>query len=300
MLKMLAPAKINLLLSVGRRQASGLHEVVSIMQSVSLFDEVSVAPAEDFTCTVEGIVADVPIDDENLATRAARAFATLHLDAGQGVAVHLRKAIPPGGGLGGASTDAAAVLVGLKEATGGGVSRKTLERLAGPLGSDVPFSVRGGTCVVEGTGERLTTLPVRPQLWWVLGLTGIHCSTAAVYAMFDEMAVASGSKVQATELTGDPHAMADALARGDLEQVAKTMSNDLEAPALNLYPALAAGKDALLEAGARSAMLTGSGSSWLGLCGSQQEADAVANSATGFASVHVVHSLGHGPRPAED
>src|SRR5688572_19929890 len=120
------------------------------MQAVSLADEVSIDAADEDICVVTGeAAAGVPADATNLARRAARIFASLHLHPSQGVRLEILKRIPAGGGLGGGSADAAAALVGLNEATGGQISRKALERLAAPLGSDIPFCVRGGTCVVE-------------------------------------------------------------------------------------------------------------------------------------------------------
>lgn len=299
---MLAPAKVNLLLSVGARQEDGLHELVSIMQSVSLFDEISIEPDHEFSLFMDGPPGwrDVPDGDQNLAMKAARAFGKLHLHPSQGVRIGLKKRIPVGGGLGGGSTDAAAVLVGLREATGGEVSRKALERLAARLGSDVPFCVRGGTCVVEGTGERLTSLPVKQPLWWVIGETGVHCSTAEVYERFDQMTASGSLSSGGMELSAAPQAIADALAKGDLSAAISMFANDLETPALDLHPELAQGRDALRKAGATGVVLAGSGSSWLGACVSEDEARAVAEACQGsFQQVSIASGLDHGPVEAD-
>jgi len=289
---MRAPAKLTLLLDVGPRDASGLHPLVGVFQAVSLFDDVAIGPSDDWHLSVSGPAADgVPNDDTNLAMRAARAFAALHLSGEQGITLELDKRIPAGGGLGGGSSDASAVLVGLNEATGGTVSRKALEKLAITLGSDVPFCVRGGTAVVEGTGDRLTTLPVAGELWWVLLGSDLACSTAAVYERFD----ARGGG-RALDLRAGPHELADGLARGDLARVAAALSNDLEPAALDLWPELAAGREALRAAGALGVILAGSGSTWAGLCRDGAHATSVASSVGGI----VVRALAHGPDAASE
>lgn len=289
---MRAPAKLTLLLDVGPRQGSGLHPVVGVFQSVSLCDEVAIGPSDDWHLSVSGPAsAGVPAADANLAMRAARAFAALHFAEAQGVTLELEKRIPVGGGLGGGSSDAAAVLLGLNEATGGMISRKALEKLAATLGSDVPFCVRGGTVVVEGTGERLTTLPVREVLHWVLLPSSVACSTAEVYGRFD--ALGDG---RAPDLRAGPQDLADALARGELDRIAASLSNDLEPAALDLHPALAAGRERLERVGALGVVLAGSGSTWAGLCRDAAHAGTLAESVGGIA----VASLNHGPASVED
>ncbi|MFP5224874.1 MAG: 4-(cytidine 5'-diphospho)-2-C-methyl-D-erythritol kinase [Actinomycetota bacterium] len=292
MLTFRAPAKLNLQLSVGRRRSDGMHPLVSVMQSIDLYDEVTVAPAEDFTCTVEPAGA-APSDSSNLAVRAARAFAALHFEDDAAVAVSLLKRIPSQAGLGGGSADAAAVLVALNEATGGTVSRKALERIGATLGSDVPFCVRGGTAVVTGTGEQVTSIPCPTPLHWVLGIPAVGCSTAGVYAWFDELG--GGADL---DLRGAPHEMADALSRGDIGRVAGLVSNDLEEAACALEPSLKAGRDALEAAGATKVVLSGSGSAWAGLCLDGDQAGDVAAKAEAsgdFTRVVLARSVPQGP-----
>lgn len=292
MLTVRAPAKVNLLLAVGSRRGDGLHELVSVMQAISLYDEIDIAPGDGFTCVVSPEGA-APKDGTNLAVRAAEAFARLRFEPGQGVSLVLRKSVPTGGGLGGGSADAAAVLIGLNEATGGTQSRKALERLGGSLGSDVPFCVRGGTAVVTGTGDQLTALPVAATLWWVIGIPAMRCSTAEVYARFDALGLGGP-----LDLRGDPHDLADALARGDTDRIAGLARNDLEAAALDLYPELEPGRLAMQDVGARAVLLAGSGSSWLGLCFDEASAAAAAVGARAsgvFERVEVASAISHGP-----
>lgn len=288
-----APAKLNLSLSVGHRRADGMHPLVSVMQTVDLFDEVRIAPAEVFSCKVIPRGA-APEDDENLALRAARVFASLHMEDGTAVEVVLDKSIPSAAGLAGGSADAAGTLVALNAATGGTVSRKALERLGATLGSDVPFCIRGGTAVVTGTGEQVTTIPAPTPLHLVLGFWSVGCSTADVYRRFDELGLGGD-----LDLRGQPHELADALSRSDLDRVAGLLSNDLEVPACDLVPSLAAGREALLAGGALAVVLAGSGSAWAGLARDAEHASGLEGRMRDlgvFSRVEAVRSWPAGPR----
>lgn len=293
MLTVTAYAKINLSLAVGQRGPDGMHPIVSVMQAVSLSDDVTVTPATSFSCTVDPEGA-APADETNLAVRAARAFATVHLDDDAAVSVAITKRIPSQAGLGGGSADAAATLIALNEATGGTVSRKALERLGAGIGADVPFCVRGGTAVATGVGDELTTIPCRTPLWWVIATSPFGCSTADVYARFDERG--EGADL---DLRGDPHELADALSRGDLDRIRMLLRNDLTEAACDLAPTLARKGKALKAAGAHAVVLCGSGSAWAGIAENAEEARVIAATATAsgsFADVLVASSIAHGPR----
>ena len=287
-MKVLAPAKINLFLSVGARTPGGLHELVSVMQCVSLSDTLTVSVASGFSLDVTP-PGSAPADD-NLVARAAGAFCSM-----QGVepafAFELTKTIPMAAGLGGGSADAAATLVGLNDALGAAVSRKGLEKIGASLGSDVPFCVRGGTAFVTGVGDELSPVVCAQPLWWVLGVSGAALSTADVYAEFDRL---GGGTL------GDPHEVADTLARGDIARLGSALRNDLEAPAVALMPALGSGRAALERAGALGVVLAGSGPTWCGLARDEAHARALAADCAGvFARVEVVESLTHGARVIE-
>lgn len=269
-MKVLAHAKINLLLTVGARRDDGLHELVSVMQQVAFADTLTIDPADALTLTVSPEGA-APEDGTNLVARAAAALRGLH-GVTAGASLTLEKQIPVRAGLGGGSADAAATLLGLRAHWDLGVSRKALERIGASLGSDVPFCVRGGTAIVAAAGETVISTPVRSPLWWVLGLSSASLATADVYAAFDRL---GGGTV------GDPHEVADALARGDLDRLAGALRNDLSPAAFSLLPGLASGGPALLAAGAVGAVLSGSGPTWLGLARSEEHANEVAARAAG-------------------
>jgi 4-diphosphocytidyl-2-C-methyl-D-erythritol kinase len=284
-MRLSAPAKVNLFLTVGSRRPDGLHEIESVMQAVSLFDTVTLEPASGFGVSVTPAGA-APEDQSNLALRAARAFAEMHPN--DGVKIAIEKHIPVAAGLGGGSADAAATLVGLNKLWDTHVSKKALEKIGAGLGADVPFCVRGGTAAARGAGENLSALPCPFNVWWVLGISGASLSTADVYEEFDRL---GGGRVE------DPYDVADALARADVERLAGSIRNDLESAALSLAPQIRSGRDALGAAGALGVILAGSGPTWLGLARDQVHARAVAATARGdFARVEVVHSVDHGPK----
>jgi 4-diphosphocytidyl-2-C-methyl-D-erythritol kinase len=286
-MKVTAPAKINLYLSVGARRSDGLHELESVMQSVSLADEVSMEPADVVSLDVSPAGA-APEDESNLVVRAVRALITAAGRPG-GAKIGLTKRIAAGAGLGGGSSDAAATLVGLNELWSCGISRKALEKVGAGLGADVPFCVRGGTAVARGAGEALAPLVVRSQLWWVIAMPAQSLSTADVYARFDEL---GGSHAES-----DPSGVADALARGDLERVGVSLRNDLEAAALELLPSMAVVRDALRSAGSLGVVMSGSGSAWVALARDETHATQIAAAVRSEADrVWVARSLDRGPR----
>jgi 4-diphosphocytidyl-2C-methyl-D-erythritol kinase len=187
------PAKVNLQLAVGPLRPDGYHGLVTVFHAVSLFDEVTVAPAEADTVTVSGEGAGlVPEDGDNLALRAVRALRqTIVKRRGAvglgdapgvgGVAVTIDKRIPVAGGMAGGSADAAAALVACNELWGTRLSQEDLGKVAGDVGSDAAFAVVGGTAIGRGRGEQLTpVLPAVPAATyhWVLAFADGHLSTA--------------------------------------------------------------------------------------------------------------------------
>ena len=285
-MKVLARAKINLWLSVGPRRGEGLHEIVSVMQSVSLADELRLDVADQTTLDVSPPGA-APEDDTNLIVRAVKALRA-STGADSGVAMRVEKRIPMAAGLAGGSADAAAALVGLNELWGTRLSRKALERIGASIGSDVPFCIRGGTAMVRGAGEDLSPLACPRELWWVLASDGTELSTADVYARRDELGLLESA---------DPYELSDALARADSAGIAANLRNDLAEAAVSLSPGIAFTRDALLDAGAIGVGLSGSGSAWFGLARGEQHASHIARriaSRTNVCWVDVAISLPQG------
>ncbi|GAA3112243.1 4-(cytidine 5'-diphospho)-2-C-methyl-D-erythritol kinase [Nonomuraea salmonea] len=164
------PAKVNVQLSVGPLREDGYHDLVNVFHAVSIFDEVVAKESEGITVQVNGKWSDqVPTDDSNLAIRAARALAK-HAGRSYGAELVIHKSIPVAGGMAGGSADAAGALVACNELWGLGLPMDDLMEIAGDLGSDVPFSLIGGTAVGTGRGEQLSELPTGGTFHWVFAL----------------------------------------------------------------------------------------------------------------------------------
>ena len=184
------PGKVNLQLSVGPLESDGFHEVTTIFQAISIFDDVTVrygVPNTGISLTVSGPTANgVPTDDKNLAYRAAKLM-ILKYGISEDIAIHIRKEIPVAGGMAGGSADAAGVLVGIDSLFDLGLSRNELERVAAELGSDVPFSISGGIAIGRGHGDQITPALYRGSYHWVLALSNQGLSTPAVYKECDRL-----------------------------------------------------------------------------------------------------------------
>jgi 4-diphosphocytidyl-2-C-methyl-D-erythritol kinase len=249
-----APAKLNLHLSVGRRRADGFHDLTTVFHAVGLYDEVDAVPADALSVTVTGDGSDqVPIDGSNLAMRAA---ALLGMETGRSpnVALTIRKGIPVAGGCAGGSADAAAALVACDALWGTGLGRTELGKLAARLGSDVPFSLHGGTALGTGRGEQLTPVLGSGSFSWVLALADGGLSTPAVYAELDRQRH-SGS----VSVVADAAGVLSALRTGDAVALGQALSNDLQPAAIALRPELAVLLEAGASLGALGSLVSGSG-----------------------------------------
>jgi 4-diphosphocytidyl-2-C-methyl-D-erythritol kinase len=185
------PAKINLALKVGAPRADGYHPLATVYQAVSVYDEVHAAwgDPDDFEVVVSGEGADlVPLDDSNLALRAAKLLARTHgPNDSLGAHLSIKKSIPVAGGLAGGSANGAAALLACAVLWDLDVSTDGLMALAAELGSDVPFALLGGTAVGSGRGEDVAPALARGTYHWVLAFGYHGLSTAAVYRHFDDL-----------------------------------------------------------------------------------------------------------------
>ena len=176
-----APAKVNLSLEVLGKRSDGYHELRTIMQAVDLRDTVRLCPRSDGRITLSCNRDDVPEDEDNLVMQAAKLLQD-NYGVSAGVDIELRKTIPPGAGLAGGSSDCAATLRGLNVLWELGLEAPELEGLAGRLGSDIPFFIRGGTSVCTGRGEKVEPLPTGATFHYVLVVPDFPVSTASIYA----------------------------------------------------------------------------------------------------------------------
>jgi 4-diphosphocytidyl-2-C-methyl-D-erythritol kinase len=250
-----APAKVNLQLAVGALRPDGMHTLVTVFQAVGLHDDVTASVSRSgLQVTVEGEGAGlVPVGDDNLAARAARALAQL-AGVSADVHLHLRKSIPVAGGMAGGSADAAATLVACDALWGLRLDRGELLDLAAGLGADVPFALVGGTAVGVGTGASLTPALARGRFHWVFALADSGLSTAAVYAAFDRQ---YGDSIRPEPRVSDD--LMAALRTGEATRLGAAVSNDLEGAALQLRPQLQFTLDVGQEYGALAAVVSGSG-----------------------------------------
>ncbi|SDP39115.1 4-diphosphocytidyl-2-C-methyl-D-erythritol kinase [Pedococcus dokdonensis] len=248
------PAKVNLELLVGAPRPDGYHPLATVFHAVNLFDEVTVTTAPEWGIAVSGPQAlGVPVDGTNLAARAAQRLAEVG-GVDEPVHITIRKDIPVAGGMAGGSADAAATLVACDHLWGTGLSRSELEELAAGLGSDVPFLLGGGTAMGSGRGEVLAPVLARGSYHWVFALSEGGLSTPAVYAECDRL---RGDR-PVPEPSPSPEMMT-ALRSGDARALGAALSNDLQAAAISLMPALGDVLDAGLEFGALGGVVSGSG-----------------------------------------
>jgi 4-diphosphocytidyl-2-C-methyl-D-erythritol kinase len=292
------PAKINLQLAVGPLRPDGYHGLVTVFHAIGLFDMVSVAAAEADSVAVTGEGAgQVPADGDNLALRAVRALrAVVAAQAGPGVAVTINKRIPVAAGLAGGSADAAAALVACNELWRAGLPVRELCEIAAGVGSDVAFAVLGGTAVGRGRGERLTpALMPAARYHWVLAFADGALSTPEVYGTLDRLRAADGRAGKAAEPELSTELMA-ALRAGDLERLGRSLSNDLQAPAISLFPALRKTLDVGRESGALGALVSGSGPTCLFLARDARHATDLAVALSGAGVCRTV-TRASGPVP---
>jgi len=256
----LAPAKINLCLHALGRRADGYHDLCMLMQKVSLYDEVRIGLRADSLVRVQCAGVALPAGEENIAAQAARAVLQ-HDPSRRGVDILIVKHIPVAAGLGGGSSDAAAVLLALNNLLELGLKHETLAREALQLGADVPFFLGQSPAWAEGIGERLTPIEGRlPACHYVLVNPGVPVSTAAVYANVQNYSKGcTAGKCPET-----------------IEAITQLLHNDLQPAALMLVPQVAVVMERLRECGANGVLMSGSGPTVFGLfaCGSSARASA--------------------------
>ena len=248
-----AHAKVNLFLRVLSTREDGYHEIESLVVPISLADRVVVRPAEELRVEIVGEPALSP-GGINLALVAALAHADACAEAG-GALVEIEKRIPVAGGLGGGSADAAATLLALNELWGCEVDAATLEQIGERVGSDVPAMLSRKSVLMAGRGERLAPAEV-PPFHWVLVRLGFGVRSPDAYRWWDEDGAGTGP---------DPDALLAAATAGDAEALGPLLFNDLERPVAVRHPEIGEATRGLIESGALGAIMSGSGSSVIGL-----------------------------------
>ena len=259
-----SPGKVNVYFAVGAFLKDGFHDVASCYQALSLRERVLVELTGSFSIDFAGpFEAEsqllVPRDSTNLVYQAGEQLKALGSSLGSDkVSFLIHKSVPIAGGMAGGSADAAAALVALNSLFGSGLEDQ-LPEAAANLGSDVPFSLMGGTAIGVGRGEVLTKVQDGPALHWVMTPNPAGLSTPQVYRQLDVMRVNQGIDVSSLEAPQVPEELLEALASGDVVEVAKLIHNDLEIAAVAMLPELADTLEAGRKAGSLRSMVSGSG-----------------------------------------
>ena len=250
-MKLRAYAKINIGLRILGKRPDDYHNLETVFHEIDLFDEIELEPHNQLEITADSIL--VPIDESNLCLRAAQLLQTdQHVQ--QGVMIHLIKNIPVGAGLGGGSSDAATVLVGLNQFWNLNLTNDQLQQLAGKIGSDVPFFIEGGSAYATGRGEVLKHYRLDIPYWIVLVAPPLHVSTAWAYEHIKLYHIGKTKKLK------------DALTKQvkNPQELTTIVQNDFETSVFETYPEIASIKKKLLNIGAVFALMSGSGSSVFG------------------------------------
>ena len=252
-----ALAKINLGLDVLRRREDGYHEVKMIMQTIGLHDDLEIRKTKTLGIQVKTNLYYLPTNENNLVYKAAK----LLMDEFQiqdGVSIQLKKRIPVAAGMAGGSSDGAAVLWGINQMYGLGLSMQALMERGVRLGADVPYCIQRGTALAEGIGEKLSVLPPMPKCTILIAKPGISVSTKFVY-----------ENLHANDLKPEQHpdvdSMIEAMRQKDLGLLCSRMGNVLETVTIPAYPVINEIKRTMMDNGAIGSMMSGSGPTVFGI-----------------------------------
>lgn len=251
-----AYAKLNISLDVGKRREDGFHEMTMVMQSISLADTVTVTLNDTGKVRARTSLPFIPGDERNLAVKAALCYLEAIGRQGQGALIEIQKAVPVGAGMGGGSSDAAAVLRAMNALFDHALSTAELEKLSCAVGSDVAFCVAGGTALATGRGEKLEALPALPDCAFVVCKPEFSISTPELFRKLDQMPLRRHP---------DTAGLMAAIREGQLGQVCRRMYNVFEDVDDRRMRTVADIKSRLLDAGALGAVMTGTGSAVFGV-----------------------------------
>lgn len=261
-MRLKALAKINLGLDVVRRREDGYHEVKMIMQTIRLYDRISLKKIKQPEILVKTNLFYLPENENNLVYQAAKLLRD-EFQISQGIRIDLQKNIPVAAGMAGGSADAAAVLYGMNQMFHLKLSEEELMKRGVILGADVPYCIKRGTALAEGIGEILTVLPGAPKCKVLIAKPPISVSTKFVY-----------ENLKLNEQTIHPKIdlLVQDIEAGNLERMVSHMGNVLESVTIPEYPVIAQLKEQMMEAGALHAMMSGSGPTVFGLFNNDEKA----------------------------
>lgn len=261
-----AYAKLNLTLDVCGKRADGYHDLQSVMQTVSLCDEIQIEIETGNGWALQCDVDGIPEDEHNLAWKAAKLFCESIKCDPHGLTIKIKKNIPSGAGMGGGSADAAAVLLALNRHYGSPYTVEELADLGAKVGSDVPFCTLGGTAMAEGRGEILRKLPNMPHCSLVICKPEFSVSTPVLFRKLDDAVILNRP---------DNAAMECALIEGNIGSIAANLANVFDPVVSEDHPEICEIKSVLAEFGALNSQMTGSGSAVFAIMPDKQTAQAV-------------------------
>lgn len=259
--------KINLGLDVLGRRENGYHDVRMVMQTVYLYDQITLTKTKKPGIVLETNLFFLPVDEGNLAYRAAKLLMD-EFDIKEGVHIQLEKHIPVAAGMAGGSSNAAAVLYGINRMFSLGLSMEELMERGVTLGADVPYCIMRGTVLAEGIGEILTPLPPMPKCYVLIAKPPISVSTKLVYEKLDSHEI---------ENHPDIDGILEGLKGQDIKKVASSMGNVLEKVTIEEYPVIEEIKNVMKDEGALNAMMSGSGPTVFGIFDDKNTARAAAD-----------------------
>ena len=251
-----AHAKVNISLDIVSKMDDGYHDMLTVMQSVSLHDEIAVECVPGKGVGIDSDLKYIPGDERNIAVKAALAFFEHTGIEGFRTRIAIKKTIPVCAGLGGGSADGACVLLMLDRMFETGLGAADLRKLGGSIGSDVPFCMKGGTMLARGRGDDLSELPGLPRCYLVICKPPFSFSTPELFKLI---------RCERIRARPDTEGIVEALGKGDLCSVARRMYNVFEDVLPRGERDIADIKNALLDGGALGAVMTGSGSAVFGL-----------------------------------
>ncbi len=250
-----APAKINLGLDVLRRREDGYHEVKMIMQSIRLFDKLTLNKSKEKGIRLTTNLDFLPVNEDNLVYKSAKLLMD-EFDIDDGLDIHLEKHIPVAAGMAGGSTDAASCMLALNKLFGLKLNQQQLMKRGVTLGADIPYCIMKGTALSEGIGEVLTPLPPAPDCYVLIAKPSFHVSTKFVY-----------TNLQLDEHTVHPDidTMIACMKKGHLQGLCDNMANILETVTIPEHPEIAHIKQTMLDHGAMGSLMSGSGPTVFGI-----------------------------------
>ena len=263
-----AYGKINLSLDVLGRRENGYHDVSMVMQTVDLYDVISLNKLEsDSEIRLTANVNTLPLDETNIVYKAVKLIKEEY-GINTGVSVHIEKHLPIAAGMGGGSSDGAAALRGMNRLFELGLSEEKLEELGVRLGADVPFLIKGGIALAEGIGEKLTTLPDFPDCVLVIAKPDLGVSTKEVYEAFDSL-----KEVNHPDIVK----LVKSLGNTNLKEIVKLLGNVLEEVTVKKHEIIEIVKKLLIDNGAVFSMMTGSGPTVFGIFENEEQAEKARN-----------------------